>query len=113
MHTTLTRFVVLLPSSIVCSVFALMLSFGAPTKAENIRTAMWIAPVAPLYRPDTSYHLIACTSSQENACAAQLKSCMKPVELIRDPYENEASRRSCERAETKCLERCGMRFPGR
>src|SRR4051812_37295513 len=104
------RFVVLLPSSIVCSFLAFTLLPLGATKAENIRTTMWIAPVTS---PATGYHYIGCTSSQENVCAAQLKSCMKPVDLIRDPEKNESSRRSCERAETRCLERCGMRFPGR
>src|SRR3954454_22059175 len=98
------RFLVLSPSSLVCSFVAFALLPLSATKAENIHTTMWIAPVAS---PATGYHYIACTSSQENACAAQLNSCMKPVDLIRDPEKNKSRRCIYERAETRFLERCG------
>jgi hypothetical protein len=112
MRSFTARCAVFLSSYIVCSVLALALSLVATAKAENIRTAMSSAPLGKSLSLSTSYQLVACSSAASRACNRVKEKCWPSSRPERDEAD-EAARRNCERAQTKCLERCGDRFPGR
>lgn len=112
MQSFTARGAVFLSSYIVCAVLAVALSLVPTANAEKIRTAMSPAPLGKSFIPSTSYQLVACSSTARGTCKRAKEKCWPTSRPDRDEA-GEAARRSCERALTKCLERCGDRFPGR